>query len=80
MLQAMNDELLAMADGVLMGRIYRHRTRDLLSFHYENAWASYRDSFALSLSVPLTRPVHDDPAVEPFLWGLLPDNDGVLKR
>jgi len=76
----MNDELLAMADGILMGRIYRHRTRDLLSFHYENAWASDRDSFALSLSMPLTRPVHDDPAVEPFLWGLLPDNDGVLKR
>ncbi len=32
----------------------------------------------LSLSMPLSIAEHDDKAVRPFMWGLLPDNDDTL--
>lgn len=51
-----------------------------LRFTYE---AGYRDdpsATPLSLSMPLARSAHVGPALDAFLWGLLPDNPGVLDR
>ncbi len=68
------------AGGKWMGRMDRDRKRDRLSFHYEAAWRSDSDAFPLSLSMPLAATEHGHDSVESFIWGLLPDNDGVLRR
>lgn len=51
-----------------------------LGFAYEDAWRRDPASTPLSLSMPLAVPVHPHDVVDPFLWGLLPDNDKVLAR
>jgi serine/threonine-protein kinase HipA len=47
---------------------------------YDERWRATRDATPLSLSMPLTRSVHDDRPVRAFLWGLLPDSERVLER
>jgi len=47
---------------------------------YDERWRATRNATPLSLSMPLTRSVHDDRPVHAFLWGLLPDNERVLER
>ena len=76
----MTEELHALATDGMMGRVRWDRTRDRLSFAYEPEWRAAAASYPLSLSMPLAAAEHGHKAVEPFLWGLLPDNDGVLKR
>lgn len=76
----MTEELHALAGGRLMGRIIWDRKRDRLSFVYEDSWRNAPDSYPLSLSMPLTAQNHGHTPVDAFLWGLLPDNDGVLKH
>jgi serine/threonine-protein kinase HipA len=49
-------------------------------FTYEEAWQTNEIATPLSLSMPLTDPVHDDAVVRPYLRGLLPDNDDVIRR
>jgi len=68
------------AGGECMGRMDRDQKRDRLSFRYEAAWRSDPDAFPLSLSMPLAATEHGHDTVESFIWGLLPDNDGVLRR
>lgn len=53
---------------------------DRLSFRYDPAWRSSDLAFPLSLSMPLVTAEHGHRVVDAFLWGLLPDNDGVLER
>ncbi|MEQ1748036.1 MAG: type II toxin-antitoxin system HipA family toxin [Prosthecobacter sp.] len=76
----MTEELLALTQGRQMGRVIWDRKRDRLSFHYEDKWLTEPETHPLSLSMGLSFKSHDHAAVESFLWGLLPDNDGVLKR
>lgn len=76
----MTEELCALAADGMMGRVLWDRSRDRLAFRYDDDWRNNDASFPLSLSMPLTAAEHGHKAVEPFLWGLLPDNDGVLKR
>lgn len=76
----MTDELYAVTAEGMMGRVIWDRRRDRLSFVYEAEWRSSAASYPLSLSMPLAAAEHPHKAVEPFLWGLLPDNDGILKR
>lgn len=76
----MMEELHALASGVMMGRVLWDRRRDRLSFVYEADWQSNATNYPLSLSMPLTAAEHGHNTVEAFLWGLLPDNDGILKR
>ena len=76
----MTEELHALATDGMMGRVRWDRTRDRLSFAYEPKWRAAAASYPLSLSMPLAAAEHGHKAAEPFLWGLLPDNDGVLKR
>ncbi len=76
----MTEELHALAGGAMMGRVLWDRNRDRLSFVYAPEWRNSAASYPLSLSMPLAAAEHGHKAVDPFLWGLLPDNDGVLKR
>ncbi len=76
----MMDELLAWANGRLMGRVWYDRRRDRLGFDYDTGWREDEQAFPLSLSMPHASASHGHDVVFPFLWGLLPDNDGVLQR
>jgi serine/threonine-protein kinase HipA len=49
------------------------------SFTYAESWRISNDTFPLSLSMPLTAKEHSYHSAEPYIWGLLPDNDQVLK-
>lgn len=59
--------------------LVRH-ARGRLTFVYADAWRDARGAYPLSLSLPLAAAEHKHAAIEPFLWGLLPDNDIVLER
>jgi serine/threonine-protein kinase HipA len=71
-------ELVTLLDGREVGSI--HQIRGRLSFVYDDAWRSAVGAYPLSLSMPLAAAEHPHAAIEPFLWGLLPDNDIVLTR
>jgi serine/threonine-protein kinase HipA len=51
-----------------------------LAFSYDPTWQSDPESFPLSISMPLTGRDHPHEVVEPYLWGLLPDNSKVLEQ
>lgn len=76
----MSEELYVFCGERVMGRVVRDPRRNKLVFCYEQAWQSDPDSFPLSLSMPLTAGEHPHDVIESFLCGLLPDNDGVLRR
>jgi serine/threonine-protein kinase HipA len=75
----MSKELLALADDRAMGRVRRDQ-HGKLSFTYDAAWQAAPDAFPLSLSMPLGLSEHPNGKIDPFLWGLLPDNDRVLDQ
>jgi serine/threonine-protein kinase HipA len=59
-----------------VGRIERDRHgRPVL--HYDDAWRTSVRAVPLSLSLPLSAGQHRK-ALEPYLWGLLPDNELIL--
>jgi serine/threonine-protein kinase HipA len=60
------------------GQLVRERGKH--TFTYDPAYAAAPDATPLSLSMPLAVAEHRDSAVLPFLLGLLPDNDAVLRR
>jgi len=76
----MSEELHVISGERVMGQVIRDPRRNRLLFRYDQAWQSDPASFPLSLSMPLTASEHRHDLIEPFLWGLLPDNDGVLRR
>ena len=75
----MTDRLVAMANGRLVGEI-RRDAGGRLHFEYDPDWRRSRTAHPLSLSMPLATPRHDHDRIEPWLWGLLPDNENVLAR
>lgn len=50
------------------------------SFEYDAQYLSRADATPLSLSMPLHQGVFAPEIVDPFLWGLLPDNAETLQR
>ncbi len=78
----MNDiEMLhVFAGGKWMGRMDRDRKRNRLRFRYDAAWRADGDAFPISLSMPIAATEHGHDVVESFILGLLPDNEGVLRR
>ena len=74
----MSDSLRLMADGVRMGTLLRNGKR--LAFRYEPSWLESPQRFPLSLSMPLALREHSHASIEPFLWGLLPDNPQTLEE
>ncbi|MDZ7627093.1 MAG: type II toxin-antitoxin system HipA family toxin [Parvularculaceae bacterium] len=71
-------ELIALLDGREVGIVRQDRNR--LTFTYLDSWRTAPGAYPLSLSMPLAAAEHSHAAIEPFLWGLLPDNEFVLAR
>jgi serine/threonine-protein kinase HipA len=62
-----------------VARLRRGRT-GRVSLTYVEAWRATPGAFPLSLSMPLALAEHGPSVVDPFLWGLLPDNELILSR
>ena len=75
----MSELLVVIADRRIMGEIRRDR-RGRLAFVYDDHWRSMDEAYPLSLSMPLVVDEHEHARIEPWLWGLLPDNDAILAR
>jgi serine/threonine-protein kinase HipA len=75
----MTDTLLVILDDAVAGTLSRARG-GRLSFDYDENYRTRVNATALSLSMPLQVASHADRVVTPWLWGLLPDNEAVLRR
>ena len=75
----MTERLVAVANGEVMGYVMRQE-RGRLAFSYDEAWRQTWDAYPLSLSMPLAGAEYGHDVIEPWLWGLLPDNENVLAR
>ena len=75
----MTELLVVVADRRIMGEIRRDR-RGRLTFVYDDRWRSMDAAYPLSLSMPLVVAEHEHARVEPWLWGLLPDDEAILAR
>jgi serine/threonine-protein kinase HipA len=71
------NELLVLLNGREAGTLRREGAK--VTFTYAESWREAGDAFPLSMSMPMTSRGHSNRTVEPFIWGLLPDNDDVLK-
>ncbi|ROS21938.1 serine/threonine-protein kinase HipA [Rathayibacter sp. PhB127] len=74
----MTRQLLVFVDGVragVLGCDVRSST-----FRYDRPYLARRTPTPLSLSLPVGPREYGPEAVEPFLWGLLPDNAETLRR
>jgi serine/threonine-protein kinase HipA len=75
----MTQELIALLDGKETGRVVRNN-RGKLTFTYNEQWREAAGAYPLSLSMPLTLAEHSNAKIDPFLWGLLPDNEIILSN
>ena len=75
----MSAELVVLLGGRNVGRVTQS-PRGELAFTYDTRWRDLHDAYPLSVSMLMTRGTHGDAAIRPWLEGLLPDNDAVLKR
>lgn len=75
----MSDALLVILDGVVAGTLTRLRG-GRVRFDYDTAYREQPANTPLSLSMPIQVASHSDQTITPWLWGLLPDNDAVLRR
>jgi len=72
-----NKELIALLDGRKTGRVVRDKRGKLTLIYYET-WRQAADAYPLSVSMPLALAEHGNAKIDPYLWGLLPDNEIVL--
>ena len=73
----MTDRLIVRLGETIVGNI--EQTRNELRLTYEDAWRQSPASYPLSLSMPLVQAEHQDEVVRPWLEGLLPDSEVVLR-
>jgi len=73
----MTKQLAVLIDGAEIGHITQDG-RGKFYFTYGSAYRQAPTAIPLSISMPLSVAEHDDKAIRPFLWGLLPDNDDTL--
>lgn len=71
-------ELIAILDGVEVGRIHQNAGR--LKFRYCERWQGLQGAYPISTAMPLLIQDHSHAKIERFLWGLLPDNEQALSR
>jgi serine/threonine-protein kinase HipA len=71
-------ELIVILDGEPVATLTQEGGRTRLV--YEDGWLAGEAPYPLSLSMPLTLQSHPPGRVDPFLWGLLPDNEHVIQR
>ncbi len=75
----MTKELVAMAGTREVGRV-RRDSHGKLSFTYEGGWRNDPEAFPISVSMPLALTEHGNQKIDPYLWGLLPDNEQILDK
>ena len=75
----MKGELIALLNDAVIGLLRIDRT-GRFSFRYDDDWRGGASAIPLSLSMPLITAEHGHRVTEPYLWGLLPDNELVLER
>lgn len=75
----MSADLIALIGDHVVGHVCR-LPQGRLSLTYHDDWREADDAYPLSLSMPLAAADHGAATIEPFLWGLLPDNERVLDR
>ena len=75
----MTDRLVALANGRVVGEV-QCDPRGQLAFVYDAGWRASQHAYPLSLSMPIGAPQHGHDQIEPWLRGLLPDNENVLAR
>ena len=75
----MTDALLVYLGRRRVGVLTRNR-HGKVELQYAEEWQSRRGAVPLSLSMPLAARHHSTKVVEPYLWGLLPDNELILER
>src|SRR6185437_4576374 len=75
----MSDTLLVILDDVVAGTLTRLSV-GRLRFEYDASYQEQAGHTPLSLSIPVQVSSHPDQRISPWLWGLLPDNDQVLRR
>ncbi len=75
----MSKELIALMDGRKMGRVVQGENGKL-AFVYDESWRASEKGYPLSLSMPMALAEHPHEKIDAFLWGLLPDNEGVLNH
>src|ERR1700737_4231922 len=73
----MTTHLTAFADGLVMGTVTQANGGQL-TFSYSEEWLASNGVYSLSISMPLAPDRYGHRKIEPFLWGLLPDNEIVL--
>ena len=75
----MADTLVVLLDDRVAGTVVR-LAGGRLRFDYDEDYRANGSSTPLSVSMPTSVRSHSDGAVSPWLWGLLPDNDAVIRR
>jgi serine/threonine-protein kinase HipA len=75
----MSDALVVLLGDQVAGTITR-LTGGRLRFDYDSQYREAEAPTPLSLSMPVRIASHPDRVVTPWLWGLLPDNEAVLRR
>jgi serine/threonine-protein kinase HipA len=75
----MSDALAVLLDDVVAGTLTRPAS-GRLAFSYDDDYRRTPDTTPLSLSLPKQIRRHTGAALEAWLWGLLPDDDAVLRR
>jgi serine/threonine-protein kinase HipA len=75
----MTEALVVVLEDLIAGTVTRLRG-GRLRFDYSDEYLRSSGGTPLSLSMPTQVRSHPDQVVTPWLWGLLPDNDAVLRR
>lgn len=75
----MTTELIVLLGDSDVGRLHRDRN-GRVGLTYAPEWRAAPGAFPLSVSMPLALEDHGHASVDPFLWGLLPDNELILDR
>jgi serine/threonine-protein kinase HipA len=75
----MSDMLVVLLDDAVAGTLTR-APGGRLAFAYDDDYRQRPEATPLSLSLPKQVREHSGARLEAWLWGLLPDNDAVLRR
>ncbi len=75
----MTDPLVVLLDDAIAGTLSRSAT-GRLHFEYHSGYLRLNNATPLSVSMRVQVRSHPDSVVTPWLWGLLPDNEAVLRR
>jgi serine/threonine-protein kinase HipA len=71
------EALVVLLQGRTLGRVSRDGR---LRFYYHADYLRTGPGIPLSLSMPLLQEEHSHDVIHTYMWGLLPDNEQVLRR